>query len=84
MRDFLVEYGSLRFALDRQDYRRRGKHGFIASALLLGWYLLVMMILLPIAAVQLVVEAGEELREAKRDPAHRGRIVSGRRRQPDE
>ena len=72
MRDFLVEYGSLRFALDRQDYRRRGKHGFIASALLLGWYLLVMTILLPIAALQLIVEASDDLRGATRDPKSGG------------
>lgn len=78
MKTFITQYGAMRFALDRQDRRRRGQHGFLASLLLALGQILVIALLLPIAGLQLLGQIGREVRKATADPNFKGTFVSGR------
>jgi uncharacterized iron-regulated membrane protein len=85
MKDFVSQYSAHRFALDRQDRRRRGQHGVVASLLLAAWNVLKIAILLPVVAAQLLVVATRDLRAASNDPSYRGTFFAGRpqnRKQP--
>lgn len=78
MKDFLIQYSALRFALGRQERRRRGQHGFLASVFLLFGQLILFTMLLPIAFVQLLLRLGDDLNRAKADPTYRGTFFHGR------
>lgn len=78
MKDFLTQYSAMRFALDRQDRRRRGQHGVVVSLLLAFGYLLIAMVMLPAVVVRLLREAGNDLQRASADPTYQGRFFNGR------
>lgn len=78
MKSFITQYSAHRFALDRQDRRRRGQHGAVASLLLAAWNVLILAILLPVVAAEHLGVALRDLREASNDTSYRGTFFDGR------
>jgi len=79
VKEFLSQYTAMRFALDRQDRRRRGQHGLVGSLLLAFWQILKIALLLPLALIQLLSRIQRDFRTGKSDPDNRGTFFSGRR-----